>query len=94
MPLIIESNDLFSRLKMIDRLRRFPVTKLLFLPSATRPLLTREWRKSVGTSGRFSPRVMSGAGEGWKCDIQKTLLGKIAIFYSLFALVSLGMFDY
>lgn len=32
MPLIIESNDLFSRLKMIDRLRRFPVTQSCFPP--------------------------------------------------------------
>jgi len=39
MPLIIESNDLFSRLKMIDRLRRFPVTKLLF----SLLLLVRSW---------------------------------------------------
>ena len=39
MLLIIESNDLFSRLKMIDRLRRFPVTKLL----SSLLLLVRFW---------------------------------------------------
>lgn len=36
MPLIIESNDLFSRLKMIESLRRFSVTKLLSSPGFSR----------------------------------------------------------
>lgn len=35
MPLIIESNDLFSRLKMIESLRRFSVTKLLSSPRSS-----------------------------------------------------------
>lgn len=48
MPLIIESNDLFSRLKMIESLRRFSVTKLLSSPALLSLLSSlfpfRPWR--------------------------------------------------
>lgn len=65
MPLIIESNDLFSRLKMIESLRRFSVTKLLSSPalflslpplsSVSLPVLAVLGKKSAKKCYRFSP---------------------------------------
>lgn len=57
MPLIIESNDLFSRLKMIESLRRFSVTKLLSspaLPSLLSSLFSLPVQAVAGKKARTS----------------------------------------
>lgn len=69
MPLIIESNDLFSRLKMIESLRRFSVTKLLSSPALPSLLSSRfpfrPWRgkKREQVLQILSPPPTGGRGD-------------------------------
>lgn len=60
---------------MIDRLRRFPVTKLLSsLLLLVRFSLTREWRKSAGTNGWILTEGDTEVGSEWNV-ILRTLQG-------------------